>query len=55
MKGLINRFVSQVTVVDRVRSRAEALKVELSELKAWKFVHEKKFNLTKRLLEEAEE
>ena len=55
MKGLINRCVSQVTVVDRVRSRAEASKVELSELKAWKSVHEKKFNLTKRLLEEAEE
>lgn len=52
MKGLMDRCVSQVTVVDYVRARVEASE---AELKAWKVIMEKKFGLTKRLLEEAEE
>lgn len=52
MKGLMDRCVSQATMLDHVRARAEA---ELGELKAWKVVQEKKFDLTKRLLEAAEE
>ncbi|KAK9993699.1 hypothetical protein SO802_023402 [Lithocarpus litseifolius] len=41
-------------VVDYVRARAEALEAKLGELKAWKVTMEKKFVLTKILLEEAE-
>ena len=55
MKGLMDRSVSQAMVVDRVRARVEALEAELGELKAWKAIYEKNFDLTKRLLEEAEE
>lgn len=42
-------------MVDCVRARAEALEAELGELKAWKVAMEKKFDLMKTLLEEAEE
>ena len=55
MKGRMDRCVSQAMVVDRVRARVEASEAELGELKAWKAVYEKKFDLTKRLLKEAEE
>ena len=55
MKGLMDCCVSQATVVDHVRVRAEASEAELGELKAWKTVYEKKFEWTKKLLEEAEE
>ena len=48
MKGLTDRCVSQATVVDH-------LEAELKELKAWKVVQEKKLDITKRLLAEAEE
>lgn len=51
MKGLMDRCMSQATVVDHVRARAEVSEAELGELKAWKVVKEKKFDLTKRLLE----
>ena len=54
MKGLMDRCVSQARVVDHVRARVEASEAELSELKAWKAIWEKKFNLTKKLLEEEE-
>ena len=55
MKGLMDRCVSQATVVDHVRARVEASKDELGELKAWKVTMEKKFVLTKKLLKEADE
>ena len=55
MKGLMDRCVSQATVVDRVRARAEASEAELGELKAWMVAMEKKFDLTKTFLEEVEE
>lgn len=50
MKGLMNRCVSQVTVVDRLRAKAEAMVAKLRE--AWKVVQENKIDLTKKLLEE---
>ena len=34
MKGLMDHCVSQATVVDWVRAKAEALEAELAELKA---------------------
>lgn len=55
MKSLMDLCVSQATVVDRVRARVEASEAQLGELKACKVVQEKKFDLMKRLLEEAEE
>ena len=55
MKGLMDHCVSQATVVDRVRVRAEATEVELGELKAWKVVQENKFDLTNRLPGKTEE
>lgn len=54
IKGLMDCCMSQAIVVDHVRARVEASEAELGELKAWKAVQEKKFDLTKRLLEEAE-
>ena len=50
MKGLMDHCVSQATVVDHVRGRAEVSEAKLGELKAWKSIWEKKFDLTKRLL-----
>ena len=43
-----------MTVIDCVRARAETSEAELGELKAWKVIQEKKFDLTKRLLKEVE-
>lgn len=42
-------------MVDRMKARAEASEAKLGELKAWKAVQDKNFDLTKRLLKEAEE
>ena len=38
MKGLMDHCMSQVTVVDHVRARAEESEAELGELKAWKVI-----------------
>lgn len=38
MKGLMDRYVSQATMVDCVRAKAEATKAVLRELKAWKVI-----------------
>ena len=38
MKGLMDRCMSQATVVDHVRAKAKASKAERGELKAWKVV-----------------
>ena len=54
MKGLMDCCVSQATMVDRVRAKAEVTEAELGELKAWKVIQEKKLDLTKMLLEETE-
>ena len=54
MKGLMDHYVSQATMVDCVRAKAEATKAVLGELKAWKVIQENKLDLTKKLLEEAE-
>jgi len=51
MKDLMDCCVSQATVVDCVRAKAEASEAKLGELKAWKVVQEKNLDLTKRLLE----
>ena len=38
MKGLMDRYVSQATMVDCVRAKAKATKAVLGELKAWKVI-----------------
>ena len=38
MKGLMDRCLSQETMVDYVRAKAEATEAELRELKSWKVV-----------------
>lgn len=38
MNGLMDRCLSQETVLDRVRAMAKAIEAELGELKAWKMV-----------------
>lgn len=40
MKGLMDRYLSQETVVDHLRIKVEKTEEELMELKAWKVVHE---------------
>lgn len=53
MKGLMDGCMSQAIAVDHVRTEAEASEAELREPKAWKVTMQKKFVLTKRLLEKA--
>jgi len=54
MQGLMNRCLSQETMVDHLREKAESSKVELRELTAWKVVKENKLDLTKKLLDKLE-
>ena len=54
MKGLMDRCLSQETMVDHVRAKAEATEAELGELKAWKVIQENKLDLMKKLLDEVE-
>lgn len=53
MKGLMDRCLSQETMVDHVRAKAEAIEAELGELKAWKVIQENKLDLMRKLLDEA--
>ena len=52
MKGLMDRYVSYETILDRLRERLGTKKMEVQELLAWKYVQIRKFNLTKQLLKE---
>ena len=54
MKGLMDRYMSQETVVGHLRERAKAMEMELREPEAWKKVQVNKLDLTKKLLEESE-
>ena len=54
MKDLVDHCMSQATMVDRVKAKAEATEAELGGLKAQKVVQENKLDLTKKLLEEVE-
>lgn len=53
MKGLMDRCLSQETMVDHVRAKAKATEAELGELKAWKVIQENKLDLMRKLLDEA--
>lgn len=54
IKGLMDRYVSHETVVNRLREKAEARDSELRELMVWKEVQVNKLNLMKQLLKESE-
>ena len=54
MKGLMDRCVSQKTVVGRLREKLGAKETELQELMALKEVQVEKLDLAKKLLEESE-
>ena len=54
MKGLMDRYVSYETILDRLRERLGTKKMEVQELLAWKYVQIRKFDLTKQLLKELE-
>ena len=38
MKGMMDHYVSQAMMINRVRARAKASEAKLGELKAWKVV-----------------
>ena len=54
MKGLMDRYVSYETILDRLRERLGTKKMEVQEFLAWKYVQIRKFDLTKQLLKELE-
>ena len=52
MKGLMDHCMACEKLVDRLKERADVVETGLRELEAWKEVQIKKFDLTKKLLEE---
>ena len=54
MNGLMDRCVSQKTVVGRLREKLGAKETKLQELMALKVVQVEKLDLAKKLLEESE-
>ena len=54
MKGLMDRCVSQKTVVGHLREKLGAKETELQELTALKEVQVEKLDLARKLLEESE-
>jgi len=54
MKGLMDRCMAREKLVDRLKERADVVETRLCELEAWKEIQIKKFDLTKKLLEEYE-
>ena len=54
MKGLMGRCLNHETALERVRAKAELTKDELSQLKNWKSIMEKKFDLSEKVRKELE-
>ena len=48
MKGLIGRCLKNEVALERVQSKAEQTEDELNQLRSWKIMMEKKFELSKR-------
>ena len=48
MKGLMGRCLKNEAALERVRSKAEQMKDELNQLRSWKTIMEKKFELSER-------
>ena len=55
MKGLIGRCLKMEAAIKRVRSKAEQTKDELNQLRSWKAIMEKKFELSERERKELEQ
>ena len=49
MKGLMGRCLNHETSLDRLWAKANLMEDELSELKSWKVVQEKKLALSKEV------
>ena len=54
MKGLIGHCLNHETSLDRIRAKANTMKDELNELRAWKTIQEKKLALSKEARDELE-
>lgn len=52
MKGLMDRCMAREKLVDHLKEKAKVVEIGLRELEARKKVQIKKFDLTKKLLEE---
>ena len=48
MKGLIGRCLKNEVALERVQSKAEQTEDELNQLRSWKIMMEKKFELSER-------
>ena len=48
MKGLMGRCLKNEAALERVRSKAEQTEDELNQLRSWKTIMEKKFELSER-------
>ena len=55
MKGLMGRCLKNEAALERVRSKAEQMKDELNQLRSWKTIMEKKFELSERERKELEQ
>ena len=53
MKGLMDRCLSQETMVGRMREEAETTKTEPRELYAWKEVQLQKFDMTRKSIKDS--
>ena len=48
MKGLMGRCLKTEAALERVQSKAEQTEDELNQLRSWKTIMEKKFELSER-------
>ena len=55
MKGLMGRCLKNEAALERVRSKVEQMKDELNQLRSWKTIMEKKFELSERERKELEQ
>lgn len=54
MKGLMDNCLSHEKTLERVCSKANAMKAELTELKSWRIRHEEKLKLSEQVRGELE-
>ena len=52
MKGLMGRCLNHETALERVRAKAEVTEDEPSQLKNWKSMMEKKFDLSNKKIKD---
>ena len=54
MKGLMGHYLNHETSLDCIKAKANTMKDELNELRAWKTIQEKKLALSKEARDELE-